>query len=256
MPEKKKWKYCVVGNITKSHIDEDGTVRYGTPAFTGGTKVYLCGKYWYPSQGTIAVIGITRGSRKYHVIDTNPAYIENVRCARAYHPAVLDLMNNWEMHTLWWDDSVEDKQEAMLFTHNWNTNFSKTKTPILKQFYGKAITAIKAYGMDKYDFTVAIGCVDFSVGQFGYTVLEFGDARIYISVDGLSTIVPPRKDIQKLQIKERISNHLVGTILESIEYDGKNYWIKLQDYEVLRGYYVPNIGYTDRSYFELEFPWV
>lgn len=121
MPEKKKWKYCVVGNITKSHIDEDGTVRYGTPAFTGGTRVYLCGKYWDPSQKTITVIGITRGSRKFHVIDTNPVYIENVRYSKTYQPIVLDFMNNWEMYTLWWGNTAKDKAETEAFVRNWNS---------------------------------------------------------------------------------------------------------------------------------------
>ena len=121
MSESKKWKYCVVGNITKSHIDEDGTVRYGTPAFTGGTRVYLCGKYWDPSQKTITVIGITRGSRKFHVIDTNPAYIENVRCSKTYQPIVLDFMNNWEMYTLWWGNTAKDKAETEAFVRNWDS---------------------------------------------------------------------------------------------------------------------------------------
>ena len=69
MSQSANWKYCVVGNITKSHTDGNGIVRYGTSAFTGGTKVYLCGKYWDPSTKTIVAIGITRGSRKYHVFE-------------------------------------------------------------------------------------------------------------------------------------------------------------------------------------------
>ena len=111
----------MVGNITKSHIDENGIPRYGTPAFTGGTRVYLCGKYWGPSQETIAVIGITRGSRKFHVIDTNPAYIENVRSSKTYQPIVLDIMNNWEMHTLWWGNTPKDKDEVEEFVRKWNS---------------------------------------------------------------------------------------------------------------------------------------
>ena len=38
------WKYAVAGNIKKSHIDENGILRYGTSAFKGNTKVYLCGR--------------------------------------------------------------------------------------------------------------------------------------------------------------------------------------------------------------------
>ena len=255
MSQTADWKYCVVGNITESHIDENGILRHGTPAFTGGTRVYLCGKYWNPSMKTIAVIGITRGSRKYHVIDTNPAYIENVRCSKAYHPAVLDIMNNWEMHTLWWGNSDADKQETEVFLYNWKTGFSNTRTPVLTQFIGKAITNIQAYGIDGFDFTPNHCGLDFSVGQFGYAVLEFGDSSIYMSVDGLSTVIPPRSNIKELLVKERVRNCFMGAVLKSIEFDGKTYWIQFDGFDVLRGSYSPNDGHTDRSYFELEFPW-
>lgn len=119
--EEKNWTYCVVGNIKKHHFDENGVLRYGTPAFTGGTRVYLCGKYWDPSQETISVIGITRGSRKFHVIDTNPAYIENVRSSKTNQPIVLDLMNDWEMYSLWWGNTLEDKTEVEEFVRKWNS---------------------------------------------------------------------------------------------------------------------------------------
>lgn len=254
MSQPADWKYCVVGNITKSHIDENGILRYGTSAFTGGTRVYLCGKYWDPSRKTIGVIGITRG-KKHHVIDTDPAYIENVRCSKVYHPAVLDLMNNWKMHTLWWGNSEADRQDTLVFAYNWKTGFSNTRTTVLTQFIGKAITNIKAYGMDEFDFTPALGGVDFSVGQFGYAVLEFGDSSIYVSVDGLSAVIPPRSNTKELPVKERVRNSFIGAVLESIEFDGKTYWIQFDGFEVLRGFYSPNDGHADRSYFELEFPW-
>ncbi len=44
MEEKQNWTYCVVGNIKKTHFDEDGVLRYGTAAFSGGAKVYLSGR--------------------------------------------------------------------------------------------------------------------------------------------------------------------------------------------------------------------
>ncbi len=131
-----------------------------------------------------------------------------------------------------------------------------SRIPVLTQFIGKAISDIKAYGIDEYDFTPNILGLDFSVGQFGYAVLEFDESNIYISVDGLSTAIPPRRDIKELQVREQIRNCFVGAILESIEYDGKEYWIQFQGFEILHGYYSPNDGYTDRSYFEMEFPWI
>lgn len=128
MSQSANWKYCVVGNITKTHTDEQGILRYVTAAFTGGTRVYLCGRYWTAAQGTIAVIGITRG-KKYAVIHTDPACIENVRCSRAFHPAVLDLMNDWEAHSLWWGNSEADRQETRVFADNWRTGFSPFRKP-------------------------------------------------------------------------------------------------------------------------------
>lgn len=131
-----------------------------------------------------------------------------------------------------------------------------SRIPVLTQFIGKAIADIKAYGIDEFDFTPNILGFDFSVGQFGYAVLEFGKSNIYISVDGLSTAVPPRSDIIELQVSEQIRNCFVGAILESIEYDGKEYWIQFEGFDTLHGYYSPNEGYADRSYFELDFPWI
>lgn len=131
-----------------------------------------------------------------------------------------------------------------------------SRVPVLEQFYGKMLTEIKAYGTDRFDFTPNLLGVDFSVGQFGYAVFLFGKSNIYISVDGLSTIVPPKNNVKELPIKQSIRDHFVGAVLEMIEYDGETYWIQFAGFEVLRGCFVPNDGHTDRSYFELEFPWV
>ena len=130
-----------------------------------------------------------------------------------------------------------------------------SKTPILKQFYGKTITRIRAYGVDKFDFTPNLLGYDFSIGQYGYTVLDFGDSSIYISVDGLSTVVPPRSNVKELPVKECVQKCFIGAVLKSIEFDEKTYWIQFDGFEILRGFYSPNDGHTDRSYFELEFPW-
>ena len=37
----KNWRFGVVGNIVSERIDDEGILRYGTEAFTGGTKVYF-----------------------------------------------------------------------------------------------------------------------------------------------------------------------------------------------------------------------
>lgn len=51
-----EWRYGVAGNITKTHLDDQGILRYGSSAFCGGAKVYLCGKYWTKGQNMIVII--------------------------------------------------------------------------------------------------------------------------------------------------------------------------------------------------------
>ena len=130
------------------------------------------------------------------------------------------------------------------------------KIQILKNLYAKTVTGIKAYGTDKFDFTPNLLGVDFSVGQYGYVAFEFGDDRFYVSVDGISSVVPPKRNITALKIPERVQNTFLGAVLQSVSFDGEQYYIQFEGLELLRGYYEPNDGHTDRSYFELNFPWV
>lgn len=115
MPEQKPWNWCVVGNIKKTHVDPDGTLRYGSSAFCGGTKVYLQGRYWSPESDTVWVCGLDRDHRysEHHV---PIALIENVRLRRTYKPSVVSIMY-WEN---WWHDTPEDRSDAMRFMKLWN----------------------------------------------------------------------------------------------------------------------------------------
>lgn len=114
------WKYCVVGNIVKTHGDENGALRYGTPAFTGGTKVYLCGKLWDSGRDTIEVLGLSRAKRWY-VADVEPCLIENVRWQRTFKPSALNMMSIHEYADRWWHDTKEDKDEVKAFAAWWNS---------------------------------------------------------------------------------------------------------------------------------------
>ena len=118
MREQKAWKYCVVGNIVRSHVDENGVLRYGTAAFAGGKKVDLCGKFWDGTWDSISVIGLNRNGR-YQVVDTPRCLIENVRCQRTYKPAISEIMNNWEFSDYWWGNSKEDKKATEDFVARW-----------------------------------------------------------------------------------------------------------------------------------------
>ena len=121
MAEKQNWTYCVVGNIKKTHYDPDGTLRYGTAAFTGGTKVYLSGRVWDRTQDTICVVGRTRG-RRFQAVDTDIYQIENVRCRRVFHASVLKFMDDFESYWCWWGKSKKEKADAEAFVQWWEQN--------------------------------------------------------------------------------------------------------------------------------------
>lgn len=115
-----KWRHCVVGNIVKDRIYENGVLRHGCKEFRMGTKVYLYGKYFDKDMDDeIDVLGLDRHNR-YRVVTIPEEYIENVRYSRVYKPSVLRFMNAWPYTEWWWDDSKEDKQNAMEFVRRWN----------------------------------------------------------------------------------------------------------------------------------------
>ena len=119
MEVKQNWTYCVVGNIRKTHFDEDGVLRYGTAAFTGGTKVYLSGRLWDRRRGHIDALGLNR--RNALQVDwTDISLIENVRCQRVFQPTVLKIMDHWEFRSGWWGRSKHEKADAEGFVEWWN----------------------------------------------------------------------------------------------------------------------------------------
>ena len=120
MAENIKWKWCAVGNIVRTRIDENGVLRHGTAAFSGGTKVYLCGKYWGASQSEITVIGLSR-ARHFRVCDVPVELIENVRLSQVFKPKVLEIMDNFEFWDTWWQNTEEDRAEAASFVSRWNS---------------------------------------------------------------------------------------------------------------------------------------
>lgn len=119
MDEKQNWTYCVVGNIKKTHHDEEGTLRYGTAAFTGGTKVYISGRIWDRSRDHIDALGLNRRN-DLQVVWTNIECIENVRCQKVFHPGILGIMDNHEFRSGWWGKSQKEKADAEEFVKWWN----------------------------------------------------------------------------------------------------------------------------------------
>lgn len=114
-----QWRYAVVGNIKKTRIDENGILRYGTAAFKGNTKVYLCGRLWderLPDENKteISVLGLSRAGRYY--FDRVPInLLENLRITRVYKPAVLELMSNFEYCEGWWGNTQKERDDASAF---------------------------------------------------------------------------------------------------------------------------------------------
>lgn len=126
MDENNNWRYCVVGNIVRTRIDKDGIFRYGTSAFTGGTKVYLSRNFFEYPRDEISVIGLNRFKR-YQVVEVTPECIENIRCSKTYKPSVLSLMSDWEFLNCWWDNTPEDKRSAEEFVRRWKASQSMVK---------------------------------------------------------------------------------------------------------------------------------
>lgn len=116
----KEWRFAVVGNIVKSHKGDDGKIYYGTKEFTGGTKVYLDGKYFSSDQKKISVIGLNR-HRKYSIETISVALIENLRFKVIFNMTVMEIMDHVEAMDgwKWWGRTANDKREAQEFAKNW-----------------------------------------------------------------------------------------------------------------------------------------
>lgn len=113
------WRYAIAGNIKKSHIDENGILRYGTKVFKGNTKVCLCGRicdewFWGEDKSRIPVLGLSRGGR--YSVETVPLeLIENLRITRVYTPKALEVMSNFEYAEYWWGNTQEERDDASAF---------------------------------------------------------------------------------------------------------------------------------------------
>lgn len=117
MEETMKWKYCVVGNIVKNRIDENGVLRHGTVAFRGGTRVYLEGKYDMYCCDSIRVFGLNRfGRYAFEYVPRNQ--IENVRFTKTYKPGIVKRMYEFD-EFCWWGNTDEDGLDAKQFAANW-----------------------------------------------------------------------------------------------------------------------------------------
>lgn len=118
MNDSKPWKYCVVGNIVKERIDENGVLRHGTAAFRGGTRVYLEGKNYDCSREDITVLGVNRHRHlAYEYIPRDQ--IENIRFTRIYRPNIMEMMYEYEGRDGWWNNTDEDGLDAKQFAANW-----------------------------------------------------------------------------------------------------------------------------------------
>ena len=119
-----------MGNIKKTHFDEDGVLRYGTAAFTGGTKVYISGRIWDRSRSHINALGLNRRNQ-LQVVWTDITQIENVRCQKVFQPTVLDIMDNFEYCSGWWGKSKKEKADAEEFVKWWNerSSLSEDESP-------------------------------------------------------------------------------------------------------------------------------
>ena len=129
-PEK-KWRYAVVGNIKKTHIDKEGILRHGTLTYKGNTKVYISGRLLEErlpddNRTEITVLGISRGNR-YYVESTPIDLIEYVRLTRVYSPRVLDIMYDREFEDGWWGNTQSERNDAVAFVKRWKEYYANER---------------------------------------------------------------------------------------------------------------------------------
>ena len=120
---KQAWRWCIAGNIVKSHEDENGVTRYGTKAFSGGTKVYYFGYCSGCRFGKmIGVIGKNRFGR-WAFEDVYVEHIENVRVQQVFTPRVLSIIGSaeWMDGYICWNQTPEDKAEAQNCAEHWGS---------------------------------------------------------------------------------------------------------------------------------------
>jgi hypothetical protein len=133
-------KYCVVGNIVKEHLDENGITRYGTTAFPGGRKVYISRRLW---KNGVVVMGLNRYKSRYAFETVPLEWIENIRFSKTFSPKVLDLMQNTtESPDMWWRYKEEDRVGATEYADilnrikaGDNDAFEKYTKEVMTRFY-------------------------------------------------------------------------------------------------------------------------
>lgn len=110
------WKFCVVGNIVKQHLDESGNVLYGTQAFSGNTKVYINDFTFDLHPGMITVLGLNRFGR-YSIERVYIGLIENIRLQKVFKPKVLEIMDHYSLMEgmSWRGRTAEDRRTLEKF---------------------------------------------------------------------------------------------------------------------------------------------
>lgn len=118
------WRFCVCGNIVAQHIDDEGIVRYGTKAFTSGTKVYIDGKYKekLSPDDKVLVIGKNRFG-KYATERIPVQFIENIRAQRVFHPIVLSIMSS--DYDFEWQHAASDRKATKEFVKLWKETMAE-----------------------------------------------------------------------------------------------------------------------------------
>ena len=189
MEEQKAWKYCVVENIVKERIDENGVLRHGTAAFKGGTRVYIEGKnYDYGLvRNEITVIGLNR-HRRYSYEGVPKDQIENVRFTRTYKPSIMDMMYEYEGHDGWWGDSDEDGLDAKQFALNW-PELQKMKTVVPCEEPIKATHRMHAPGFseDMWEEVDYQDGITYHATEGYWLVFETEHKFITLGMDGVKT---------------------------------------------------------------------
>lgn len=137
-------KYCVVGNIVMTRIDENGIERYGTAAFPGGRKVYISRRLW--DRGVV-VMGLNRHKSRYAEEVVPLDCLENIRPSRTFSPQIIEhMMNTEEYPDVWWRYKEEDKIGSEEYADLLNRikcgdleAYEQYKRDVMWRFYGRGL---------------------------------------------------------------------------------------------------------------------
>ncbi len=124
-----EWKYCVVGNIAKEHINTNGNTGTRTITFPEGRKVYISRDFWR-APDEVTAMGLDQSNSKYVLQRIPLNHLENIRCQKVSDPSITELMHNDTGYDcLWWKNTSGYYLDAQIYAEALQTLSSPFHEP-------------------------------------------------------------------------------------------------------------------------------